>query len=107
MHICTQIRMKEFDQAVKFFIRNIVNECICAHAKVFKLYRDEELESLSVLRLGMSVPMNNTWMGESVNLCSSARVHMCTRFNADGAARIVVILYTRERSHMCTRAHTK
>jgi hypothetical protein len=43
--------MKEFDQAVKFFIRNVENACICAHVKMFKLYRDEELEGLLVFKV--------------------------------------------------------
>jgi hypothetical protein len=42
--------MMKCDQAVKFFVRNVVNECICAHVKVFKLYWDEGLESLSVFK---------------------------------------------------------
>src|SRR5207237_2963702 len=50
VHIPTQIRMKEFEQTVKFFIRNVGNVCICAHVKMFKLYRDEELEGLLVFK---------------------------------------------------------
>jgi hypothetical protein len=42
--------MKEFDQAVKCFVRNVVNECICAHVKSLKLYLDEELGGLLVFK---------------------------------------------------------
>jgi hypothetical protein len=30
VHICTQIKVREFEQDVKFFLENVVNVCISA-----------------------------------------------------------------------------
>lgn len=88
VHIETQIKIKECDQVVKFFVRNVVNECICAHVKLLKLYPEAIAQRFC----------------EGVNLWGSECVHRCTRVDADGSAGMSVILYAREQSHICTCA---